>query len=109
MTISERAAADYQEGSSGSLCPIILYTDSNSLVTAIYSVGAAKDIRAGRQRDIAQLKECMECHEVMEYVHISGLDNPSDCLTKDFASTARSRGRLNELLTTGYYTPIFKD
>ena len=109
MTISERVAADYQEESSGSLCPIILYTDSNSLVTAIYSVGAVKDIRAGRQRDIAQLRECLDYHEVMQYVFISGLDNPSDCLTKDFASTARSRGRLNELLTTGHYTPIFKD
>ena len=90
------------------LVPIMIYTDSGGLVDAAHNIKTVKDVKAQRRRDIAMIKECIQNGEIRALLHIDGLFNPSDCLTKDYSLCIKTRQILTTLLKTGKYSPTFK-
>ena len=83
---------------------VVLFTDSKSLVVAVYNDKVSTDLGAARTRDVQQLKELVLENKLILF-HIEGKTNPSDCLTKDMAICKETRAQLLKMLTTGIYVP----
>jgi hypothetical protein len=85
--------------------PVELHTDSNSLVTHVESCKLDAGMSKRRKIDVADIQQLRREGQLKRLVHIQGLRNPVDPLTKERARSRATAEYLVELLSTGWYEP----
>ena len=90
------------------LCQIELHTDSDGLVRHVNSQLANTRLEQRRAEDVASIRECRAFNRLL-VIHINGVTNPTDCLTKGRARSQATRAILRKLLSSGEYLADFSE
>jgi hypothetical protein len=74
-------------------------------VDKVESVRLDAAMNKRRKQDVSDMKECRAHGDLRRLVHIMGLWNPADPLTKARNRTKQTSVELVKLLSTGWYKP----
>ena len=85
---------------------IVLWTDSQSSISKIYSNKDATDASRRRRIDIADCKECLSFGVVKRFAHIDGTVNPLDIGTKRVSPGAQQYRGFIRMHYGGYFDPL---
>jgi hypothetical protein len=85
-----------------------LHTDCKSLCDAVANLVLAGGLTKRRKTDVADLKDEIARGRLEFLTHISGTQNPADCISKRWGAKGvfTTRARLKEILDTGSYTVL---
>jgi len=90
------------------LTEVEIYTDSNGVVDKSRSSFTTADLGKRRVEDIQDIRECGQFNST-KFLHINGISNPSDGLTKCHHRCTKTRVLLRSLFETGTYSPDLSD
>ena len=82
--------------------------DSDGLVKHVNSQLASARLEQRRAEDVASIRECRALNRLL-VIHINGITNPTDCLTKGRARSQSTRAILRKLLSSGEYIADFSE
>ena len=78
------------------------------MVKHVNSQLASARLEQRRAEDVASLRECRAFNRLL-VIHINGVTNPTDCLTKGLARSQATRAILRKLLASGEYLADFSE
>ena len=90
------------------LTDIEIYTDSNGVVDKSRSSFTTADLGKRRVEDIQDIRECGQFNRT-KFLHVNGISNPADGLTKCHHRCIKTRVLLRSLFETGEYVPDLSD
>ena len=105
-SLAQRALEEFQSGveTTRYLCPMEMFTDSMGLVTNVQGAFDRANVDSRRVEDIGDFRENIALNK-LTVMHINGVTNPVDCLTKPYNKCLKTYSLLKTLLETGKYTP----
>lgn len=86
-------------------CDVVIYTDSNSTITKVYSQKDAHEVSKRRRIDIADIKDALEFNTLTALKFLAGDVNPTDAGTKKLSPSDNKYRSLLRLTYGGFFDP----